>query len=88
MNKKVLTAAASIALMFAAQTAYASEEGGRGQGGDRKGPPPEAFTACEGKSVGDTSSFEGRNGETLSGTCEETPDGQMVLHPDNAPQRQ
>ena len=29
-------------------------------GGRHQGPPPEAYTACEGKSEGDTASFENR----------------------------
>lgn len=32
-------------------------------------PPPEAIAACAGKTDGAPVSFKGRNGETLSGTC-------------------
>lgn len=35
----------------------------------RQGPPPEAFTACENKSEGDSVTFEGRDGESLTATC-------------------
>lgn len=88
MNKKVLTAVGSIALLFATQFAYAEDsDSERGQGGGRQGPPPEAFTACEGKSVGDSSEFEGRNGEAITGTCEEGRDGELILRPDNPPER-
>ena len=62
-------------------TALSQENGRR-----RQGPPPEAFTACEGKSAGDTAEFEGPNGETVTGTCEEQGD-QLVLRPDNPPGR-
>ncbi len=54
-------------------------------GGDRpSGPPPEAFTACEGMSEGDTVSFEGRQGETIEATCQEH-DGKLVAVPENGP---
>jgi len=35
----------------------------------RHGPPPEAMAACKGKAVGDSCSFVGRRGETLTGSC-------------------
>ena len=57
------------------------------QSGDRQGPPPEAITACEGKSAGDSADFEGKDGESILGTCEDM-NGQLILRPDNAPQRQ
>lgn len=57
------------------------------QANDRRGPPPEAFEACEGKSAGDSSEFAGRDGEAITGVCEER-DGKMVLHPDNPPSRE
>ena len=44
--------------------------GGEGPDGDRPPPPPpEAIDSCADKSSGDACSFEGREGETLSGTC-------------------
>ncbi len=48
------------------------------------GPPPEAYTACEGKSVGDTAEFESPRGDTVTGSCVQQGD-QMVLRPDNPP---
>ena len=53
---------------------------------DRRGPPPEAFEACEGLSSGDSANFEGRNGDLISGTCESDRDGTLVLRPDTPPQ--
>lgn len=47
--------------------ANSSREGG-GRGG-QQGPPPEAFTACEGKAEGDSVTFKGMRGETLKATC-------------------
>lgn len=63
--------------------AYARSNNSRPQGG----PPQEAFTACEGKSIGDTASFEASNGETITGTCRQDRNGDsLLLIPDNAPQ--
>lgn len=62
---------------------YARGNNSRPQGG----PPQEAFTACEGKSEGDTASFEASNGETITGTCRQDRNGdRLLLIPDNAPQ--
>jgi hypothetical protein len=47
-------------------------------GGRRHGPPPEAYEACEGKSVGDEAEFV----KTVTGTCEQRGD-QLILLPDN-----
>lgn len=52
----------------------------------RKGPPPEAFEVCEGKSVGDAAELTTPRGDTLTGTCQEM-DGRLVLRPDNMPER-
>ena len=38
------------------------------RGGERRGPPPEAFEACVGATVGDTCVVETPHG-TLEGTC-------------------
>ena len=56
----------------------------RGGGRQHHGPPPEAYTACEGKSEGDTASFESPHGDTVTGTCEQDGD-RLVLRPDNPP---
>ncbi|KXI30275.1 hypothetical protein [Paraglaciecola hydrolytica] len=45
-------------------------------------PPPEAIKACEGKSEGDTVSFETRRGDTLEGTCKKIEE-QLVAVPAN-----
>lgn len=50
-------------------------------GGKRRGPPPEAYKACEGKSAGSTSQFVNPRGETMTGTCEQE-GNQLVLRPD------
>ena len=50
-------------------------------GGKQQGPPPEAYTACEDKTVGDTAQFVDPRGETLTGTCEQE-GNRLVLRPD------
>lgn len=57
-------------------------EGRRGH----HGPPPEAYTACEGKNAGDEAEFVTPNGDTVTGTCVEEGD-RLVLHPDPPPPR-
>ena len=47
----------------------------------RRGPPPEAYKACEGKNAGSTAQFVDPRGETLKGTCEKE-NGKLVLRPD------
>ncbi|NVB40259.1 hypothetical protein G6O69_20620 [Pseudenhygromyxa sp. WMMC2535] len=39
------------------------------QGDGPPRPPAEAIDACSGKSSGDSCSFSGREGETVSGVC-------------------
>jgi hypothetical protein len=48
---------------------------------DHRGPPPEAFKACEGKSPGAPAEFVNPRGETVKGKCEDK-DGKLVLRPD------
>ena len=50
-------------------------------GGRRQGPPPEAFTACEGKNAGDEAQFTSPRGDTVTGVCVEMGD-KLVLRPD------
>lgn len=50
-------------------------------GGRQHGPPPEAIAACEEKAVGETVEFTGRQGETLTATCQEI-EGQLVAVPE------
>ncbi|MCP4692918.1 MAG: hypothetical protein GY859_33060 [Desulfobacterales bacterium] len=62
--------------------ALGNDESSKGRPGGRQGPPPEAYTACEGKSAGDAAQFTNPRGETVSGTCEEKGD-RLVLRPDH-----
>jgi len=47
-------------------------------------PPPEAYSACEGKNAGDKAEFVSPRGDTVTGTCEQEGD-QLVLRPDHPP---
>jgi len=51
------------------------------QQGERRGPPPEAYTACEGKSSGVSAQMVTPQGDTQTGTCETERDGTLVLRP-------
>jgi heavy metal sensor kinase len=48
----------------------------------RRGPPPEAYRACAGKSAGNVAQFTDSRGETVMGTCEKEENGVLVLRPD------
>ena len=74
----------SVMFILCALPAFASEDERGGRGGRRQGPPPEAYTACEGKSAGDTAEFVSPHGHTVTGVCEQEGD-RMVLRPDNPP---
>lgn len=84
MNAQKLTAMAltGLFIILNLNAAFAQGQGGGGRG--HQGPPPEAYTACEGKSEGDTSFFESPRGDTVTGTCVQDRNGdQLVLRPDN-----
>jgi hypothetical protein len=49
-----------------------------GQRGERRGPPPEAVEACDGKVGGEACTFTGRRGEAVEGQCF-TPDEERPL---------
>ena len=73
MKQNKRSKAAILAIMFAllplvATSACANNQNARGP---QRGAPPEAIKACEGKNAGDTTSFTGRQGETLEATCKE-----------------
>ncbi|MDX2455398.1 hypothetical protein [Desulfosarcina sp.] len=70
--------------IFIAFSSLGNEAFAQQQGRRHQGPPPEAYTACEGKSEGDTAEFESPHGDTVTGTCEMEGD-RLVLRPDNPP---
>ncbi len=70
--------------IFIAFSSFGNEASAQETGRRHHGPPPEAYTACEGKSVGDTAEFVSPHGDTVTGTCEQEGD-RLVLRPDNPP---
>ncbi len=71
--------------IFVTFNLYVSGASAQGKDRRRQGPPPEAYTACEGKYDGDTAEFESPHGDTVTGTCVEDDDNRLVLRPDNPP---
>jgi len=69
-----------------AGNAFGSDSSGENRCRGRRGAPPEAYAACEGKEAGDTAEFESPRGDTVTGTCVEEGD-RLVLRPDNPPER-
>ena len=67
------------ALIVIGATAASAAE--TGPDATKHGPPPEAFTACEGKQTGESSKFTDHRGETLIGTCEREGE-RLVLRPE------
>lgn len=68
----ILPTIAIIAAFTVNVSAYSEEE----RGGKRKGPPPEAIEACEGKEVDSACTVDTPEGE-LEGTCKASPKGDM-----------
>ncbi len=86
MKKDLKSKAVIVVFMLASLPIFATTACSKGPGGGAQGgPPPEAITACEGKSEGDSASFTGRRGETLEGVCKEV-EGQLAVVPENMPE--
>jgi len=71
--------------VFIAVIAFGSDTSSQETGRRHHGPPPEAYTACNGKNAGDTAEFVNPHGDTVTGTCEQEGD-RLVLRSDNPPQ--
>jgi hypothetical protein len=83
MNSRHLFKGIAIMMVVTTLTvaaACAKSNRGGGPGGGHQGPPPEAIEACEGKQEGDSVTFSGRDGESLSATCQVVED-QLVAVP-------
>ena len=81
---KKISIVITLFVIFIAVIAFGKNASSQETGRRQHGPPPEAFTACEGKSVGDTAEFVSPRGDTVTGTCEQQGD-RLVLRPDNPP---
>lgn len=69
MKKIVLIAALCVATM-----SFANQSSRGGDQREMREPPKEAISACEGQSEGNECSMSTPRGDTLEGTCKNTPD--------------
>ena len=81
---KKTSIAAVLLGVFIAFSVFGHEASAQQSDRRRHGPPPEAYTACEDKSEGDSAEFVSPRGDTVTGTCEYEGD-RLVLRPDNPP---
>ncbi|WP_309496476.1 hypothetical protein [Sulfurovum sp.] len=69
--------------LLAITASYAQPQGGQGGPGSGK-PPKEAIAACKNKDKGTSCSVNTPRGDTLEGTCKNTPDDKyFVCMPNN-----
>ncbi|MBU1668634.1 hypothetical protein KKC13_09435 [bacterium] len=82
--KKIITTLAIFAL-----TASFAQNGKPPRGGKGGTPPQEAIIACEGEETNATCTMETPRGDTLTGTCQNTPDKKyFVCMPDDHKEHQ
>lgn len=74
----------ALVLAMAAFAAACSHAQGHGGHGNPPSPPPEAYTACQGKAEGDSVTLTMPDGKTLAGTCRSL-NGQLVAMPAGGP---
>ncbi len=87
LHRALVCALIALAL-GAGSVAAANDRSGDGERGGRRGPPPEALQACAGGAQGQSCSFTGRRGETVSGTCEIPRGDKLVCFPEGGPPSQ
>ncbi len=86
MNTTRLTLSAAALLLALPLAALAQSDSSASPppdhvGKHRRGPPPEAIAACNGKAVGATASFTDREGGTIAGVCTQMGDVVAVPRP-------
>lgn len=83
MNQRIVKGLGILLTLTAitAFTAYANSSRDTDGPGGRQGPPPEAIQACSNKQEGESVSFKGGRGETLTATCQYI-DNQLVAVPE------
>lgn len=80
--KKIIVIGALLALTFG----LAQEQ--RPQQGEERIPPQEAIAICDGQDEGTSCSMTTPRGDTMEGTCGNTPDGKyFACKPKNPPRR-
>jgi hypothetical protein len=57
---------------------------GQGQNGQRREPPAQAYTACQGKKEGDAVQITTPRGEKMNATCTSSPKG-LFARPEHPP---
>lgn len=82
-----LTSAVSTGSSSGSSSGATANAGGKDT--HHRGPPPEAFTACEGKAAGDACTVTHGN-DSISGTCASPPpdasDTRLACRPDHMPE--
>ncbi len=81
MTMKRFSKGTALLMMLAMISVTACANNERGGRGNQQGFPPEAIKACEGKQEGDKVTFSGREGGSLTATCQ-TVEGQLVAVPE------
>jgi hypothetical protein len=83
------TASLTSAVSAAASSSGSDDANDEHGGGRHRGPPPEAFAACEGKAAGDACTIA-HDDQSITGTClsppAEAPDTRIVCRPDHMPE--
>lgn len=83
------TGSTTAAVTASSSSSSSGGDNAGGHDGHHRGPPPEAFTACEGKAAGDACTVT-HDDQTLTGTCvappADAPDARIACRPDNMPE--
>ncbi len=84
--KSLLISVTGVLVMAALSGVAVADRANDAPRGERRGPPAVAVEACAAAVQGDVCSFEGRESETVNGTCETPPrnDG-LVCFPEGGP---
>ena len=78
-------AATGLALSVVAAGCLAQPQPGGNQGARPMGPPPEAYTACQGKTEGAAVTMTTPDGRQIAATCAKGPDGRLAARPNDMP---
>ena len=82
MNSQKIFRAINVMMLLATISAVpACASSNRGGRDGRQGPPPEAIEACQDKAEGDSVTFSGRRGDSVTATCTLI-DDQLVAVPE------
>ena len=82
MKKTIIASLFLFLFMACSHGAFAGENQPGERADGRQGPPPEAYSACEGKNAGDQAELTAPDGAIVTGVCEMEGD-RLVLRPDH-----